>query len=483
MLDDLNIDDYDYIDFGCSNGNSIRFGVDKFNGTRGIGVDIDPKKIANANERLKDIEAHRGEHIAINYDVLNLDDDRFYKKFRFTTCIHFLEHLFGFVDAKKAIETAIKFSKEFVFITQPFADKDVELFNQNLKTYYSDWTGHTNLMTSYDFYRILRDFQNNGLIKEFIIFANTPILDSSSPFIHPLSAPYNKHEYNEELPPKDTSIKFEGLYKDIGAFLIIDEDIPIDKYYKNVYGDKKIIYDSRKPVSYDYLDFGSGKGASVRYGSDKFGGHQGLGIEINPKLVDIANKSLREKFGKKYAVRKGDVFNLDNSKFNKSYRFTTAIHFLEVLNDELQVKLAINYAINFSKDFVYLAQHNIDQNSELNDMGLKYFYADGDYNLKTSEEFNNMFENFRENNIIKDYVIFNSNLIQDSSSILVIPSTATLAKPYDEEHFPPKDINISFDGIYENLGIFLILKDNVSVDKYINNVKGEKKIIYDSRKN
>ena len=116
-------------------------------------------------------------------------------------------------------------------------------------------------------------------------------------------------------------------------------------------------------------------------------------------------------------------------------------------------------------------------------MGLKYFYADGDYNLKTSEEFNNMFENFRENNIIKDYVIFNSNLIQDSSSILVIPSTATLAKPYDEEHFPPKDMNISFDGIYENLGIFLILKDNVSVDKYINNVKGEKKIIYDSRKN
>jgi len=99
MFDDLNIDDYDYIDFGCSNGNSIRFGVDKFNGIKGIGVDIDPKKIANANERLKDTQAHRGEHIAINYDVLNLDDDSFYKKFRFTTCIHFLEHLFGFVDA------------------------------------------------------------------------------------------------------------------------------------------------------------------------------------------------------------------------------------------------------------------------------------------------------------------------------------------------------------------------------------------------
>jgi len=250
-----------------------------------------------------------------------------------------------------------------------------------------------------------------------------------------------------------------------------------------VHGDKKIIYDSRKHVSYDYLDFGSGKGASVRYGSDKFCGHQGLGIEINPKLVDIANKSLREKFGKKYAIRKGDVFNLDNSKFNKSYRFTTAIHFLEVLNDELEVKLAINYAINFSKDFVYLAQHNIDQNPELNAIGLKYFYTDGNYNLKTSEEFTNMFENLRKNNIIKDFVIFNSNLIQDSSSILVIPSTSTIVKPYDAEHFPPKDMNINFDGIYENLGIFLILKDNVSVDKYINNVKGEKKIIHDSRKN
>lgn len=48
-----NFQDYDFLDFGCSQGASLRFGVNTLRGTRGIGFDIDPQKVEEANELLK----------------------------------------------------------------------------------------------------------------------------------------------------------------------------------------------------------------------------------------------------------------------------------------------------------------------------------------------------------------------------------------------------------------------------------------------
>ncbi len=39
----INIDEFDFCDFGCRNGGSIQFGIKHLQGKRGFGIDIDPK--------------------------------------------------------------------------------------------------------------------------------------------------------------------------------------------------------------------------------------------------------------------------------------------------------------------------------------------------------------------------------------------------------------------------------------------------------
>ena len=43
-------DKYDFIDFGCSNWDSIKFAQINLNGQCGIGIDIDPNKVKSTNE-------------------------------------------------------------------------------------------------------------------------------------------------------------------------------------------------------------------------------------------------------------------------------------------------------------------------------------------------------------------------------------------------------------------------------------------------
>lgn len=71
---------------------------------------------------------------AIRADILDLPKLLPKKtNFRFTTCIHFLEHLNGYPFVKEVINTAILISNEFVFIMQPNGDKNVYLFEKRLE--------------------------------------------------------------------------------------------------------------------------------------------------------------------------------------------------------------------------------------------------------------------------------------------------------------------------------------------------------------
>lgn len=248
-----NFQDYDFLDFGCSQGASLRFGVNTLRGTRGIGFDIDPQKIEEANELLKNEEEFQGEHIVICQDVLKIKYTPLTAhKFRFTTCIHFLEHLPGIREAKQVMFNAIKLSSKFVYITEPNFDSDVNLFKQGFKTHYSDWTSHTNHMTSNIFFNILFDFYKIGYIEDFIIFYITPIKDSSDPIIHPLNSPKNEQLFDKDAhPAKDDKVEFKNIYKDIGIIITIKGYKKIKNVYQMIPGEKSIIYSSRKGIYED----------------------------------------------------------------------------------------------------------------------------------------------------------------------------------------------------------------------------------------
>lgn len=220
----------DFFDFGCSNGDSLLFGTNILGGHKGLGIDINNDKILSTREK---------NLLAINYDIKKLPNK---KLVDFTIMSHFLEHVPNIKDVECFIAKACLVSKDFVFIRQPFFDADGLLLAEKLKTYYSDWKGHPNTMSSLQFYTILRTLKNKGIIKHFIIGARDKISNSNHPRIHPLTSEIDQHNYDPKIhPKKNSNIKLEfELYFEIIVIISIDATYDISSKYKI----DKVLYSS-----------------------------------------------------------------------------------------------------------------------------------------------------------------------------------------------------------------------------------------------
>lgn len=480
----LNIDEYDFVDFGCSTGRSLSFGEKKLGGKRGIGIDIDIEKVKRANHNIKNSEDISGSHSVVCEDITRLSEQNLTSKVRFTTCIHFLEHLFGIESAEKIIESAINISEEFVFISQPYADMDAQLFKSGFKTYYSDWLGHINLMTSYDFYKICRNFYYRGLIKEFIIFATDEIKDSSSSIILPLESRLNQHEYDANIhPPKDGSIKFTGLYKDINVFLMINDDADFEKTVKNINSDYHILFDSRDEIDRvgevkleecDFVDVGFGKGNSLKYGIAKFGGKKGLGIEKNKKRIEIFKPKMgdfKQGYGYHKLINK-DVFDLDtrNSKYYKKFRFSLAINFVEELSSIGQFESFVHILGDLSRDFAYISSVNNDYDDYLNSLGFQTTLHTERVNniFLTGDDYIRILDRLRNEGVIREFVIFKRRRLLDTSHPNICPIDSVNTSV------------VELDDFYINMDVFMLFKDGLDIEKLSRHLNGEKKLLYSS---
>ena len=140
----------DFLDFGCSRGRSISDAIEKFGADSGVGIDLDPGKLAAACDAGYDVAG---------IDILSIPDEPLV---RFVTMVHFLEHLLGYDDAKAMTRKVCRVCREFVYVRQPYFDADGQLFQHGLKCYWSDWTGHRYPMTTLDLYGVLTDLRVNG---------------------------------------------------------------------------------------------------------------------------------------------------------------------------------------------------------------------------------------------------------------------------------------------------------------------------------
>src|SRR5690349_15430723 len=122
----LQFSDYSFIDFGASQGGSIEWASGVFGG-RGIGVDIDPKKIEAASK--KGIACFVG-------DAADLDIPE--NTFKYATLINFLEHLPGFDVGEKIVNSAVSVASDFVIILGPDFERLSELHSHGFKKYYAD---------------------------------------------------------------------------------------------------------------------------------------------------------------------------------------------------------------------------------------------------------------------------------------------------------------------------------------------------------
>jgi len=186
----------DFMDFGSSRGASIGWGKKMFGGKRGLGIDISEKKIEEARNA--------------GFDAIRCDIDQLPARelVRYTTMVHFLEHVDGNARALRFLKKACQISREFVFIRQPYFDADGLLFREGLKLFWSDWTAHPNPITTLQFFIMLRTLKNAGIVDTYSIHAKGQILDSDHEAVHPISSRFNSHQYDSgRHPPKSSAIE------------------------------------------------------------------------------------------------------------------------------------------------------------------------------------------------------------------------------------------------------------------------------------
>ncbi|MEQ1950604.1 class I SAM-dependent methyltransferase [Mesorhizobium sp. CN2-181] len=191
---------YDFVDFGCSSGGSIKFAMERLGGVNGVGVDLDPVKVAATREK------------GFNAELADLTLPMSFKgKARFSLIAHVLEHIPSPKIAGQILRTAASISSEFVLVRQPWFDSDGPLAAMGVKLYWSDWSGHTNHMTTLEMYLALKPLFVKKLISSFTIFGYRRISHTASDRIVPLDGPINRHHYAAEIdgPKPEADLPFD----------------------------------------------------------------------------------------------------------------------------------------------------------------------------------------------------------------------------------------------------------------------------------
>ena len=187
--------DYDFLDFGSSEGGSLRLAKSKLGGVRGIGIDRSIEKVRIARAKgFNVIEADaldlHGYPDAVSFVVMN----------------HFLEHLPGTKEAKQCIEAASVVARDFIFIKHPWFDLDGELFRRGLKLYWSDWRGHPNHLTTLELHECISGIQG---VDRWAIYGRDRIFDSIHSAVHPVQSPDEQHAWNTNTHPPKPAVEFD----------------------------------------------------------------------------------------------------------------------------------------------------------------------------------------------------------------------------------------------------------------------------------
>lgn len=188
--------DADFLDFGCSKGGSIVWARQVFGLQRGVGVDIDPDKVAKT--RAAGFDAFNADASA-----LELESDAV----SFCVMSHFLEHLPGMRTAEKCIASACRVARDFVYIRHPWFDSDYDLWKMGYKFYWSDWKGHTaNIGVAQLDYMLRRV---NPI--SWTLYGRGPITHLSHRSIIPLDAPCDSGFAEAEKP--STQLPFTAYHE------------------------------------------------------------------------------------------------------------------------------------------------------------------------------------------------------------------------------------------------------------------------------
>jgi len=181
-----------FLDIGCKDGRSFPLAA-PYGCFEGIGIDINPDHVATAVAKGLDVRIG---------DATKLDFED--KSFKMSILNHVIEHLPNRETGFAVIQEMIRVTEKILLIGLPFFDEDQYLNSLGLKTFYSDWSGHKNMVTLKE---LKEYFWGIGQWPEVQMIK--PLKDSSAIEIHPLNSPRNQHDYNGEIHPPKELISFD----------------------------------------------------------------------------------------------------------------------------------------------------------------------------------------------------------------------------------------------------------------------------------
>ena len=209
------LDGYDFVDFGCSGGGSMAFAAEHMAGMSGLGLDIDPAKIAAAKAR------------GLAAAVADLREPTHFRgQVRFAILSHFLEHLPGLAETRAILATAAAISAHQVLIRQPWFDTDGLLAHLGVKLFWSDWTGHTNPISSLQLYLLLARMLDAGRIGGFAIYGHEPVTHTKADCVIPLASARDQHHYDAAKHGPKPLVPIEApCFRELVALIAVDAQL------------------------------------------------------------------------------------------------------------------------------------------------------------------------------------------------------------------------------------------------------------------
>ncbi len=199
----------DFLDFGASTGGSLKLGYSLLGGVKGLGVDIDPAKVATMHAAGLD---------CIEGDLTELDWPS--QSVRFVLISHLLEHLDSREQAKAVIASAVRVASEWIYIAGPWYDEDEYLEDLGLRPYWSNWSGHRYHMTTRDLGELLRELG----APNFRIWGRDRMYDSEDKALHSLMVARNQHEFDPEVHPPKPVCQFDRpIYREFVCCVRLDD--------------------------------------------------------------------------------------------------------------------------------------------------------------------------------------------------------------------------------------------------------------------
>jgi hypothetical protein len=209
---------------------------------------------------------------------------------------------------------------------------------------------------------------------------------------------------------------------------------------------------------YDFVDFGAGKGGSMRFAQRVLRGHSGLAIDKSESKVS----KIRE-LG-------FDAAHCDATKVEPigTVRFSLMSHFLEHL-PSLAVSLrCLRTAVLLSTEFVYIQQPWFGSDAYLEGLGLKLYWSDwhGHRNHMQAEHLTTYLEALRLERRIAAYTVWSFHRVEDSSDPCLLPLSAPPDQfAWDAEAHASKPLAVFNQPVFRELRCFISVSDSRSVSR------------------